>query len=125
MIEGHVRNYLPSAHPINAFKATVRMAARQAYDGKPLEGPLSATMVFLFPRTKAMTWKTKPMPRAWFTRKPDADNCAKGVLDSLNDWLFVDDSQVVTLIVEKLYAAGDEQPGVYVVIEAMDEELTP
>jgi Holliday junction resolvase RusA-like endonuclease len=125
MIAGHVRNYTPASHPVNAFKATVRMAAREAYKGKPLDGPLDMTLVFLFPRTKAMQWKTKPMPRMLYTKKPDLDNAQKSFADALNDWLYVDDSQIVTATITKLYAAGDEQPGVYVVIETMDKELSP
>lgn len=37
------------------------------------------------------------------TKKPDADNIAKAVLDGLNGVAFVDDSQVVALMVKKTY----------------------
>lgn len=38
------------------------------------------------------------------TKKPDADNIAKIILDSLNGIAFHDDSQVVKLTVEKKYS---------------------
>lgn len=38
------------------------------------------------------------------TKKPDLDNVAKIVLDSLNKIAFDDDSQVVVLVVEKFYS---------------------
>ena len=37
------------------------------------------------------------------TKKPDCDNIAKAVLDSLNGYAFHDDSAVAQLIVEKTY----------------------
>lgn len=38
------------------------------------------------------------------TKKPDADNIAKIILDSLNGIAFHDDSQIVRLVVEKRYS---------------------
>lgn len=37
------------------------------------------------------------------TTKPDADNCAKAILDALNGVAWHDDSQVVSLSVDKFY----------------------
>lgn len=37
------------------------------------------------------------------TVKPDADNIAKSILDSLNNIAFTDDSHVIELSVRKLY----------------------
>ena len=45
------------------------------------------------------------------TKKPDCDNIAKIILDSLNKIAYHDDSQVVDLHVNKRYA---EMPYVYV-----------
>lgn len=49
------------------------------------------------------------------TKKPDADNIAKVVCDALNGLAYHDDTQIVDLQVLKCYAGDDEQ-GVYVVI---------
>lgn len=48
------------------------------------------------------------------TKKPDADNIAKSVLDSLNGIAYYDDSQIVVLTVKKLY---NEYPKVILSIE--------
>lgn len=48
------------------------------------------------------------------TKKPDIDNIAKIILDSLNKLAFKDDNQITKLEVEKLYAAEER---VYVKIE--------
>ena len=45
------------------------------------------------------------------TTKPDCDNLAKSILDSLNGLAYQDDKQVVELEVKKFYA---EQPEVKV-----------
>lgn len=51
------------------------------------------------------------------TIKPDTDNIAKSILDSLNKIAYLDDKQVVDLKVKKMYA---EKPCVYVAIEEID-----
>lgn len=103
-------------HPILAFKATVRLAAERAYQGAPLEGPLRCDIEFVFPRTTAQVWKTKPMPRLRHTKKPDRDNLDKAVMDSLKGLVWVDDCQVCDGRIEKWIAAGDEQPHTVITI---------
>lgn len=49
-------------------------------------------------KRKAMEGKFLPLT------KPDTDNIAKAVLDALNGLAYTDDSQVVALTVNKLYA---------------------
>ena len=38
------------------------------------------------------------------TKKPDLDNIAKAVLDSLNGIAYKDDSQIVSMVVSKKYS---------------------
>lgn len=114
---GSVRSYMLNTHPIAAFKASVRLAASQAYSGPPMDGPLIVSLVFVFPRPKGMVWKRREMPRAYKVGRPDADNLAKSVLDSLNGLLWIDDSQVVDLRVRKYVAAGDEAAHVEMDVE--------
>ena len=52
-----------------------------------------------------------------YTKKPDADNLAKAILDALNGVAYPDDAQIVTLTVRKRYGEADM---VHVLIE---EEL--
>lgn len=118
-VNGRARMYEAKAgHAVHAFKASVRLAAQQAYDGPPFDGPLFARLEFIFPRPKNMIWKTRPMPRGMHAKKPDVDNLVKSVLDALNGTLFADDSQIVECHIAKHIASGDEQPHVKVDIAA-------
>lgn len=110
------------AHPIVAFKATVRLAFESAYQGPPLEGPLRCDMTFVMPRPKSMVWKTREMPRVWHTKKPDRDNLDKAVMDALKDLAWMDDSQVCDGRLLKYIAGGDEQPHVEITIQSLEEK---
>ena len=114
------QNYVPTKHPVNAFKASVQHAAREVYPGPPMEGPIRLRLVFLFPRPKRLIWKSRAMERAWHVAKPDADNAAKAVKDALSKLLWRDDSQVCMVLIAKQYAAGDEQPRVDVTVEGIE-----
>ena len=112
----HARMYeAESDHPVHTFKALVKLVARDALaDGKPLTGPLSAMMRFVFPRLSSAR---KGTGRVIKSTRPDLDNLAKSVLDSLNNLAYKDDGQVQHLTIEKLHAGPDEQPSVWVCIE--------
>lgn len=115
--------YVPSKHPVNAFKASVRGEWCYRYGHvAPLDGPLSVELLFVFPRPKNRIWKTKPMPREPHDKKPDLDNLAKSVLDALNQIAWRDDSQIVRLTATKQTASGDEQPHVVVRIGEESQE---
>lgn len=124
-IKGRARVYTPSTigkgddkrpHPIAAFKATLRMAATEAYSGPPLDGPLRVDVLLVFPRQSSKIWKTRDMPRYRHVTKPDRDNLDKAVLDGLKGLLFVDDCQVCSGEIDKWHASGDEQPHCEIVI---------
>lgn len=111
------QNYTPAKHPVQDFKASVRQAFEAVASGPPIEGAVSLIIVFIMPRPKGMVWKSKPMPRKRHVSKPDIDNLVKGLKDALKGLAWRDDSQVSGLTAVKLIAAGDERPGVQVVIE--------
>jgi len=129
MIGGHVRNYTPTKHPVQAFKAAVQLAAAGAYNGPPLDGAIYSSIKFVMPRPA-----TKP---AWIKKgthyfsawkaglrvphigKPDRDNLMKSLQDSLNQLLFRDDSLLYDGPVSKWIAAANEQPHVQIVIETL------
>lgn len=111
------QNYTPAKAPVNAFKASIVQAATEAYSGAPLEGPICLTIRFVMPRPKAMIWKKRAMPRAWHITKPDLDNLEKALKDALKGVTWRDDAQVCRVSKEKVYASGDECPGVEVAIE--------
>jgi Holliday junction resolvase RusA-like endonuclease len=82
--------------------------------------PLKAVIDVYFPCPTSQYRKTKPRPQEWRTKKPDADNLAKAILDALNGIVYHDDSQVVDLRVRKYQAAQGDAPRVEVVFLIVD-----
>lgn len=113
-IGGHARVYEPKDSPVSAFKACVRLAASGAFQGAPLQGPLRVDCLFVFPRPKAMIWKSRDMPRVRHIKKPDNDNLLKSVCDALNGLVWQDDCQACEMVATKWIASGDEQPHVLI-----------
>lgn len=117
---GHATVYgAPSKHPVNVFKAAVQLAASNA-GAVPTYRPCAMTVTFWFPRPKSMTWKKRDMPAMPCVKKPDCDNLIKSVCDALNSIAYVDDSQVVRVVIEKWICAGSESPRCEVEIEYGD-----
>ena len=79
-----------------AYEAAIREYVQSKYDGEPLEGPLKICISAYFQ-------KPKSSKLTWHTVKPDADNIAKAICDSLNGVLWHDDKQIVFLDVMKSY----------------------
>lgn len=77
------------------FMSLAKLAACQAMNGRaPIEGPVELTVeaVFLVPST----WSKKKAGAAvWKLSRPDLSNIEKLVEDSLNEIVFLDDTQVV------------------------------
>lgn len=117
---GRPRAYLPADHPVHGYRLDVWKAARAAYQGHPMTGPVSVQLAFVLPRPVAMVWKRKPMPRLWHTSKPDSDNLVKSTLDAMQGILWVDDCQVCHVQATKHIAAGDEEPHVLVRVLAVN-----
>ena len=69
---------------------------------EPLTGPLTLSILAFVPMPASIS-KKRQATASPITR-PDIDNYAKTVLDSLNGVAFKDDSQVVRLICQKHYA---------------------
>jgi Holliday junction resolvase RusA-like endonuclease len=111
---GFAKMYLPVRHPVHAFKMAIRLAV-----GKPvkIKGPIEIHVEAWFPRPKSRVWKTKPMPAEWHTKKPDADNVLKAVLDALNGIAWADDCQIVNINMWKYMCSGVCGPRVVIVIE--------
>jgi len=121
---GVVRTYTPKRTASwEAFAVGMMMEAwgRPA----PIRGALSLSVVALFPRPKRMIWKTKPMPREPHLGRPDADNLAKSVCDALEKWNVHNDSTIWSLDIKKMYAAGDESPGVQITLRAGSTSSCP
>lgn len=127
VIAGHVRNFTPSRHPVQAFKATCRMIAAERYAGPVLDGPLRIHVAFVLPRPSNRMWKRREMPREPHDKRPDMDNLLKSVTDALTGLLWRDDSQLASVLATKEIAAGGEPPHVRIAVErigAMPEEAS-
>lgn len=104
------------------WESRMAFQAQHVMAGRPLmEGPLVVKMRLYMPvpvskpkawRAKALDGKIRP------TVKPDADNAAK-LLDALNMVVWVDDAQIVELVVTKHYS---DRPRTVVTIAEIDPE---
>lgn len=101
-----------SGERLKSWRAAVVDAARAAYDGEPLEGPLRVEMVFTFPRPKSHFHQRKSGPvlrddaPTWHTSRPDAIKLARAVEDALSGVLWRDDAQIASSVTEKVYGDG-------------------
>jgi Holliday junction resolvase RusA-like endonuclease len=98
------------------WRSAVAAAGRdwQAEHGSVLlDEPLGLTAVFHLPKpSSAPKWKL------WARGRPDVDKLARTVLDALTGVLWVDDSRVVSLHVQKPYAI-DGPPRAEIVVEPL------
>ena len=98
---------------LKPWRQVVAAAARAAYDGPRIEGPVLLVVEFRFLRPKSVK-------REWPSVKPDLDKLERALLDGLTDsGIWRDDSQVVSMPSKKVYA---ERAGVHV---QLGEYATP
>ena len=100
---GHGHAYTPASHAIHGYRQSVALAAKAA-GCEPHDQAVSVVIDFVFARPKShLRSSGEPKPSAPSLPRPDVDNAAKAVLDSLNGIAWADDSQVSRLVVEKSY----------------------
>ena len=83
----------------------------------PIESLVKVTIIAYFGIPKSTSKKKAAEMLAGNispTKKPDADNIIKIVLDAMNNFAFKDDTQVTKLEIEKKY---DNTPRIYIKIE--------
>lgn len=99
------------------FMATFRLFAARAMAGAaPLEGALQLDARFIY--VAPASWsKKKRLETRWKASKPDADNLAKIVKDSIGGLVYLDDAQVASLTVQKVYGL---RPEVIVTVSKLD-----
>lgn len=80
----------------------MRWLCKAAMRGRnPFEGPVSVELVASWPPPPS--WSNKRRANTvWHASRPDIDNIAKIILDALRGVAYLDDAQVVRLLVEKL-----------------------
>ena len=98
---GFARAYVPSKHPVHAYRDAVAKAA-QAAGMTIVRQPVSVSIVAVFARPKSHSTKRGLKPTAPALPRPDVDNVAKAVLDALQ-LVMGDDTCVKRLEVEKSY----------------------
>ena len=84
---------------------------------KPIESRVNVTIIAYFGIPKSTSKKKEAemlKDSISHTKKPDADNIIKIVLDAMNKFAFQDDTQVTKLEIEKKY---DKTPRIYIKIE--------
>lgn len=77
---------------------------------EPSEKPFKAKITAVFKPAESLSKKKKEelLFKINYTKKPDADNIAKAILDSLNGLAYKDDSQITALLVLKDYGLEDK-----------------
>lgn len=95
------------------YKRIVKMTAKGCMNKQHLiltESPLEMRLTFVFTPPKSYTKKKLRAVESGelrYTKKPDLDNLAKGILDALNGTVYKDDSQIITLSINKEYGHTD------------------
>ena len=102
----HVKTY--DAPKSRSYKELVKVVAWDNKPQEPLQGALKLEVdVYLVPPKK---YHTKPKQALIAsgelrpTTKPDTDNLVKGIKDGMSKIIWVDDAQIVELVVRKFYA---------------------
>lgn len=105
---------------LRAWREAIATEARGAA-ASLLEGPVAVRATFLLPRPAGHSGRRGLLPSApaFPVRKPDGDKLGRALLDALTGVVFLDDAQVVDLIVRKRYADPNLQPGVTVVVSEL------
>ena len=96
---GFARAYVPKSHPVHDYRTQLAVAARLA-GLTPTGEPLDVVIDAVFQRPKSHMLKKGVKATAPKLPRPDVDNVAKAVLDSLQD-VMGDDTMVARLVVEK------------------------
>ena len=114
------RAYTPDS--TKKYEELVRQSFIWRYGNiEPLECPIQACIYAIFevPKSYSKKKRAEILEKEFvYTKRPDGDNIAKAILDSLNGLAFKDDSQVVDMRVVKLYG---EKAKVRVLLDTIKE----
>ena len=90
-----------------SYETEIKLAATSAMgSSKPLESPVKVYLTVKVPVPTSYSKKRTMACLAGLerpTKKPDIDNIAKIYLDAMNKVVYLDDTQVVHLVVSKIY----------------------
>lgn len=100
-----VSTYTPTK--TRTYEDTIKVAARQAMTIEPLETPVTVFVYISVPIPASYSKKRKEACLSGFEKpmkKPDIDNVSKCFLDAMNGIVYVDDVQVISLHMTKVYS---------------------
>ena len=100
-------------HKTKFYEETIKYMFLHKYGSKnePSAKEIAMKIIATFEPPKSMSKKKRQElidGEFGYLHKPDSDNIAKAVLDSLNKIVYKDDSQVANLLVIKKYGAEDK-----------------
>jgi len=101
------------------YKKVISLEARK-HVREPIEGAVIIQVDSYHPIPSRLLKAEKIEARAGKTRptsKPDVDNIAKGVMDSLNKLVWKDDNQVIGLTANKYYS---DDPRIEITVEEVE-----
>ena len=94
------------------YERWIRICFQNEYPAfEPLETPISLLITVWKKIPKSTSKKRRQemlLGEMLPTTKPDVDNIAKSICDALNGFAYKDDSQVCSLVIQKLYAEEDK-----------------
>ena len=103
----HIGMYDPAKS--KSWKETVKWQAIEQ-KARNMEGALVLELIFLLKRPKSL-----PKKVVHHIKKPDLDNLVKAIKDALKGICYKDDSQIVRIYAEKIYAT--DKTGVIITVE--------
>lgn len=98
-----------TSQTVKDWEEAVGYEAKQQMMGKnPHSGPVAVELLFVLLESK--------VPK-------DLDNLSKGVLDSMKQIVYVDDNQIMRLLIEKRYSKDKKivPPGVHIIVRNLPE----
>jgi len=104
------------------WMSTVSVAAGEVFNGSVLRGPVALTVQYFFPRPKSHYGNgrnagiVKDSAPKHHISKPDLSKLTRAIEDALSGIVWKDDSQVISHIESKDYAANGEATGALVTI---------
>lgn len=100
---GFARAYVPSRHPVHAYRQAIAAAALEAGATPTEAAPITVILDLVFARPASHLTQKGLRKGAPLLPRCDVDNAAKACLDALNGVAWADDCQVSRLVVEKSY----------------------
>jgi Holliday junction resolvase RusA-like endonuclease len=123
--QGSARAFVRGGRPVitsdnpkmHHWRDVIAWEARAAMVGglSPAIGPVEVDAVFAMKRPASVSEKKRPKPSV----KPDLDKLSRSLLDALTGVAFLDDAQVTSLKVQKVYAQPEAHPGVSVIVRGL------